>query len=117
MRPAPQLAQPSPLPQNRDHDRIEEDQIERTFCEQTKSEKNPWRCPRDPTPTRLVPPAQPANKRERGKRDVECFDLDQAPLFEKTEIRQPNQCSDERSHRSEPPPRDADERERDRQNA
>src|SRR5205814_7070718 len=50
--------------ENGQHDRIKEKQMERPFCEQAESQKNPRHRPREPRWAPLLPPAEPANQGE-----------------------------------------------------
>ncbi len=106
MRSSDELTQLASLPQDRDHDRVEKKKRERTFGEESEPEKNSSATPRQPAFPRLIPPTQPADKSERGERNVERFDLDQATFFEQAKIGQPHHGGGERSVRPKGATRD-----------
>ncbi len=76
---------------------IKKEQVKRSLCEKTEPEKNPRHNPGKPGGAALLPPAQPEDKGESKKRNVESLDFNEPALFNDSEIRQPNEGGEERT--------------------
>src|SRR5437764_13416629 len=93
---AEELAQLLFVKQHCDHERVEEQEMERTFGEKSETKKNPWHRPGEPAGAPFAPPSQPENEGESKERDVEYFDLDEAAFLYRAEVREPDERGAER---------------------
>src|SRR5262249_36425255 len=89
---------------------VEKNKIRRSFCQQTKSEKNRCRKPHEPRRLLLKEEAQP-KKNPKPQRDTKKPSNSNNPAFPiEPNFRQPDHSRDDRASRAEARPRDRDER-------